>query len=110
VDKPDGVVGEQGIGAAGDFAVMADVVGGIGGAHSGDVAAAAMCYRTIFGISFRVWSHIDVAKYENAEGVVNEDFVSYDAESLDLIISISTLDYLKRMNQFNSWREVTRKR
>ena len=54
MDKPDGVVGEQGIGAAGDFAVMADVVGGIGGAHSGDVVAPIMCYRTIFGVSFRV--------------------------------------------------------
>jgi SAM-dependent methyltransferase len=109
-------------------------------------------------------SHIVVDKYEVAEGVVNEDIVSYQAEAFDLIISISTLEhvgwdeeprdpekvlraidklkklvkpggelvvsiplayhppldralvegkivfdkvtYLKRINQFNSWREV----
>jgi SAM-dependent methyltransferase len=109
-------------------------------------------------------SHIVVDKYEIAEGVVNEDILSYEAEPFDLIISISTLEhvgwdekprdpekvlraidnlkklvkpggelvvsmplayhppldraltngevafdnvtYLKRMNQFNSWREV----
>jgi SAM-dependent methyltransferase len=109
-------------------------------------------------------SHIVVDKYEVAEGVVNEDILSYEAEPFDLIMSISTLEhvgwdekprdpekvlraidnlkklvkpggelvvsmplayhppldrallegkvefdkvtYLKRMNQFNSWREV----
>ena len=39
MDQPDGVLGEQGVGAAGDFAVMADVVGGVGAAHPGDVVA-----------------------------------------------------------------------
>jgi len=37
VDQPDGVVGEQGVGASGDFAVMAYVVGGVGGTHPADV-------------------------------------------------------------------------
>ena len=30
MDQPDGVLGERGVGPSGDFAVMADVVGGVG--------------------------------------------------------------------------------
>ena len=110
-------------------------------------------------------SHIVVDKYELAEGVVNEDVITYEAEPFDLVMSISTLEhvgwdekprdpekvlvaidnlkklvkpggelvvsmpvayhppldraleegkvafdkvtYMKRMNQYNSWREVT---
>jgi hypothetical protein len=36
VDHPDHVVGEQGVGPSGDFAVVADVVGGVDAAHPGD--------------------------------------------------------------------------
>jgi hypothetical protein len=39
VDQPDRVLGEQGVGPAGDFAVMTDVVGGVGAAHAGDGVA-----------------------------------------------------------------------
>ena len=39
MDQRDRIVGEQGVGAAGDFAVMADVVGGVGAAHPGDAVA-----------------------------------------------------------------------
>ena len=39
MDQPDGVLGERGVGPSGDFAVMADVVGGVGAAHPGNRVA-----------------------------------------------------------------------
>ena len=43
MDQPDRVVGEQGVGAAGDFAVMADVVGGVGARSSRQSRSAPRC-------------------------------------------------------------------
>lgn len=39
MDEGDRVVGEQGVGAAGDLDVVADVVGGVGWVHAGDGVA-----------------------------------------------------------------------
>src|SRR6185503_3808487 len=39
MDQPDRVLAEQGVGPSGDFAVMADVVGGVGAAHPGNRVA-----------------------------------------------------------------------
>src|SRR5215468_1611762 len=39
VDEGEGVVGEQGAGAAGEFEVVADVGGGVGGGHAGHLVA-----------------------------------------------------------------------
>ena len=39
MNQGDGILGEQGVGAAGDLGVMADVVGGVSWTHAGQGVA-----------------------------------------------------------------------